>query len=72
MPVRQQTARWVERQMRNHSNNRFVLTSRSFDYRKNPLTSSVVTLEVQPLTFQQTALFVMNWYLANEIKSASS
>ena len=69
--VRQQTAGWVERQMRNHSNNRFVLTSRSFDYRKNPLTSSVVTLEVQPLTFQQTALFVMNWYLANEIKSAA-
>ncbi len=67
---RQQTVSWVERQMRNHSNNRFVLTSRPFGYRENPLACSVAILEVQPLTFQQTTQFVMNWYLANEIKSA--
>ena len=67
---RQQTVSWVERQMKNHSNNRFVLTSRPFGYCENPLASSVATMEVQPLTFQQTTQFVMNWYLANEIKSA--
>jgi len=66
---RQQTVTWVERQMRNHGNNRFVLTSRPFGYRENPL-ASVTILEVQPLTFQQATQFVMRWYRAIEIKSA--
>jgi energy-coupling factor transporter ATP-binding protein EcfA2 len=66
---RQQTVTWVERQMRNYGNNRFVLTSRPFGYRENPL-ANVTILEVQPLTFQQTTQFVIRWYRANEIKSA--
>jgi hypothetical protein len=66
---RLQTVIWVERQMKNHGNNHFVLTSRPFGYRENPL-AGVTILEVQPLTFQQATQFVMNWYLANEIKSA--
>jgi energy-coupling factor transporter ATP-binding protein EcfA2 len=66
---RQRTVAWVERQMRNHGNNRFVLTSRPFGYRENPL-ANVTTLEVQPFTFQQATQFVMSWYRATEIKSA--
>jgi energy-coupling factor transporter ATP-binding protein EcfA2 len=66
---RQQMVTWVERQMKNYGNNRFVLTSRPFGYRENPL-ASVTILEVQPLTFQQATQFIMNWYRANEIKSA--
>lgn len=66
---RQQTVDWVERQMKNYGNNRFVLTSRPFGYRKNPL-ANVMSLEVQPFTFQQATQFVMGWYLATEIKSA--
>jgi energy-coupling factor transporter ATP-binding protein EcfA2 len=67
---RQQTVAWVERQMRNYGNNRFVLTSRPFGYRENPL-ANVTILEVQPFTFQQATEFVMSWYHATEIRSSA-
>lgn len=65
---RKQVVVWVERQMINYHRNRFLLTSRPFGYRRNPL-AGVTILEVQPFTFQQAETFVMNWYLANEIRS---
>lgn len=66
---RRSVIQWVEQQMVSYAGNRFVVTSRPYGYRSNPL-SSVTALEVQPFTFAQIAQFVTNWYLANEIKSA--
>jgi predicted NACHT family NTPase len=67
--LRQRTVQWVQQQMIVYGNNRFVITSRPFGYRSNPL-SGVAVLEVQPFTFEQVKQFVHNWYVANEIKSA--
>jgi len=67
---RQQTVAWVERQMTIYGKNRFVVTSRPFGYRSNPL-RKVTILEVQPFTFKQVTRFVNDWYLANEIKSTA-
>ncbi len=67
--LRKQVVAWVERQMAAHATNRFVVTSRPFGYRSNPLTG-VTVLEVQPLTQTDIARFIHNWYLANEIMSA--
>lgn len=67
--LRQQVARWVERQMTVYSNNRFIVTSRPFGYQSNPL-AGVSVLNVQPLTSAQVEQFVLHWYLANEIMSA--
>jgi energy-coupling factor transporter ATP-binding protein EcfA2 len=66
---RQQVVQWVEKQMVIYAGNRFVITSRPYGYRSNPL-SGVTTLEVQPFCIEQITKFVNNWYLANEIKSA--
>jgi energy-coupling factor transporter ATP-binding protein EcfA2 len=57
---------WVQRQMIAFKENRFVVTSRPFGYRSNPL-SSVTVLEVRPFSDEQIERFVHRWYLANEI-----
>ncbi len=67
--VRKQTAAWVDRQMALYKGNRFLITSRPFGYRNNPL-QNVTVLEVRPFTIEQVQKFVHNWYLANEIMSA--
>lgn len=69
--VRQQVVAWVERQIKQLGNNRFVITSRPFGYYHNPL-SSVVLLEVRPFTIEQVNKFVHNWYIANEIMSSQN
>ncbi len=66
--LRQQTVDWVGQQMIAYGNNRFVLTSRPFGYRNNPL-PTVTILEVQPFTFEQTTQFVKSWYHTTEIKN---
>ncbi|MGE0680725.1 MAG: hypothetical protein AB7P69_07435 [Candidatus Binatia bacterium] len=60
---------WVEKQIITHGGNRFLITSRPFGYRSNPL-SGVTVLEVRPFASEQVQRFVQNWYLANEIMSA--
>lgn len=67
--LRQQTAAWVDRQMTLYKGNRFLITSRPFGYRNNPL-QNVTVLEVRPFTIEQVQRFVHNWYLANEIMGA--
>lgn len=49
-----------------HPSNTFIVTSRPFGYRKNPL-SRVTVLEVSPFTIDQVRKFISNWYIANEI-----
>lgn len=58
---------WVDQCMASYGKNRFVLTSRPFGYKSNPL-ANVTVLEVQPFTPQQVEKFLHNWYLATEIK----
>src|SRR5260370_26627372 len=48
--------------------NRFILSSRPYGYRDNPIDGTTV-LEVRPFTPDQVERFVQNWYLANELKS---
>lgn len=67
--LRRKVVAWVDRQMAHHKNNQFVITSRPFGYRLNPL-QDVVVLEVRPFTIEQVQQFVHNWYLANEMMSA--
>ncbi|MGB0386495.1 MAG: NACHT domain-containing protein [Ardenticatenaceae bacterium] len=66
--TRQRVVKWVEQQIELYRKNRFIVTSRPFGYRSNPL-RNVMVLEVQPFTSKQMRRFVERWYLANQIKS---
>lgn len=65
LELRQQVAAWVQRQIRQHRPNQFVITSRPFGYQSNPLPNTL-QLAVKPFTIEQIRQFVNNWYLANE------
>jgi NACHT domain len=67
--LRSNVAKWVEGQMQNSGPNRFVITSRPFGYKSNPL-AGVTVLEVRPFTLDQVRLFISRWYLANEKMAA--
>lgn len=67
--LRQQVITWAERQMVLFAQNQFMVTSRPFGYRSNPL-KKTVELEVQPFSINQVERFVYRWYLANEIMAA--
>lgn len=60
---------WVEKCMIAFGKNRFIISSRPYGYRSNPL-ANVTVLEVRPFTSKQIEQFVNNWYLANEIMSS--
>src|SRR5262249_18820370 len=47
--TRQRVVTWVEQQMTAYHRNRFIVTSRPYGYRTNPL-QNVTILEVQPFT----------------------
>src|SRR5262249_27566374 len=66
--ARQEVVDWVERQMASWNRNRFLVTSRPFGYRSNPL-PNVAVLEVLPFTLDQVERFVNQWYLASESMS---
>jgi energy-coupling factor transporter ATP-binding protein EcfA2 len=66
--IRQQVVDWVQRQMTAYNQNRFLVTSRPFGFRSNPL-SGVAMLRVRTFTPEQVERFVHKWYLANEIMS---
>ena len=66
--VRKKIVAWVQRQMVAYGKNRFIVTSRPFGYRDNPL-NGVTVLEVRPFTDEQVNAFIQRWYLANEIMS---
>ncbi|HEX7679408.1 MAG TPA: NACHT domain-containing protein, partial [Thermoanaerobaculia bacterium] len=67
--LRRQVVEWAERQMTRHGNDRFIVTSRPFGYRSNPL-SGVTVLQVLSFTWPQVERFVSNWYLATETVAA--
>lgn len=66
---RQLVVTWVERQIAAFAKNQFVVTSRPFGYRSNPLRKTL-ELEVMPFSINQVENFVNRWYLANEIMAA--
>jgi len=66
--VRKEVVDWVQKQMVAFQDNRFIITSRPFGFRDNPLTG-VAMLEARPFTLEQVEQFVHKWYLANEIMS---
>ncbi|MCA9998442.1 MAG: hypothetical protein KDE56_21920, partial [Anaerolineales bacterium] len=67
--MRRLVVAWVERQMVIYGGNRFIVTSRPFGYRTNPL-GGVTVLGVQPFSRAQVSRFVHNWYRANEVMSS--
>jgi NACHT domain len=69
--ARKTVAEWVDDQMAAYDANPFLVTSRPFGYRSNPL-SRVTVLEVCPFTLEQTERFIKQWYLANEAMSAQN
>ncbi len=69
LDIRRAVVSWVEGQIVKYRRNRFIITSRPFGYRSNPL-SSVTVLEVLPFNRSQIERFVQNWYLATEIMSS--
>lgn len=66
--VRKEVVNWVQTQMAAFRENRFIITSRPFGFRNNPL-SGVAMLEARPFTPEQAERFIHKWYLANEIMS---
>jgi NACHT domain/Sulfatase-modifying factor enzyme 1 len=66
--TRKKVIDWVQQQLLTYGRNRFVLTSRPYGYRENPL-NGVTILDVQAFTQDQVERFIHNWYLANELKS---
>jgi len=67
--TRKTVAEWVEGQLQAFGANRFMVSSRPFGYKSNPL-ATVTVLEVRPFSSEQSKRFISNWYLANEVMSA--
>src|SRR5579871_1454761 len=67
--LRKTVAEWVEQQLQASGTNRFLVSSRPFGYKSNPL-ARVTVLEVRPFSAEQVERFISNWYLANEVMSA--
>ena len=64
--IRGEVGNWIQTQMAAYKQNRFIVTSRPFGFRSNPLTR-VAVLEVCPFTSEQVEQFIHKWYLADEI-----
>ena len=69
LQIRKLVVSWVDQCMASYGKNRFLLSSRPFGYKSNPL-ANVAVLQVRPFTAKQQEQFVHNWYLANEIMSS--
>jgi Predicted NTPase (NACHT family) len=69
---RRAVAAWIDNQIRNYPDCRFIITARPQGYLDAPLERASVLLEVQPFNAEQVRKFVGGWYLANEIKSAGN
>jgi predicted NACHT family NTPase len=67
--LRRKVATWVQNQAKAYGANRFILSSRPFGYKSNPL-GGVTVLEVRPFNLEQVRDFVGKWYFANEVMSA--
>lgn len=66
---RKLVSEWVDGQIANFPENRFILTARPQGYMSAPLQRAHV-LEVLPFNNTQVKKFIQNWYLANEVVSS--
>ena len=66
--IRGEVVNWVQTQIAAYRQNCFIVTSRPFGFRSNPL-SGVAILEVRTFTSEQVEQFIHKWYLADEIMS---
>ena len=64
---RKQVSQWVDRQLYEHPETAFILTSRRPGYERAQLTQGVTVLEVSPLTISQVQEFVYQWYKEAEV-----
>lgn len=62
---------WLVHQSSAQDGNLFVLTSRPFGYRENPIPGAML-VEVQPLAKKQISSFVVQWYRAISSRSHAS
>jgi energy-coupling factor transporter ATP-binding protein EcfA2 len=58
---RQRISQWVDEQLRDYAEVRFILTSRPDAYRRAPLRANVIESEVQPLSPRDRNTFIRNW-----------
>ncbi len=58
---RQRISQWVDEQLRDYAEVRFILTSRPDAYRRAPLRANVIESEVQPLSPSDRNAFIRNW-----------
>jgi hypothetical protein len=65
---RRTLALWVEQQVRAYGSCRFLITSRPYGFKSNPLNGATV-VEVQPFTPDQIRQFIQSWSLAQEVLS---
>jgi hypothetical protein len=65
---RQCISMWVRDQVARYPDNNFVITSRPYGYRSNPLSKAEV-LQVRRFTSDQIYRFVRGWYYAIECRS---
>jgi NACHT domain-containing protein len=63
---RREVADWVERQIKQHPKNDYVITSRPHAYRSARINGATV-LQVRSFTDEQVAHFIRGWYLAVEM-----
>jgi energy-coupling factor transporter ATP-binding protein EcfA2 len=66
--LRERAASWTDRQRRAYPETLFVITSRPFGYRENPLEVATV-LQVAAFTDHQIEEFVRRWYEVTEARS---
>jgi formylglycine-generating enzyme required for sulfatase activity/energy-coupling factor transporter ATP-binding protein EcfA2 len=66
---RQAVSKWVNQQIEDYPNARFLLTSRPYGYKNAPVENIKVVLEVQRFNFAEVREFIHNWYLQGEIAS---
>jgi lipopolysaccharide/colanic/teichoic acid biosynthesis glycosyltransferase/energy-coupling factor transporter ATP-binding protein EcfA2 len=66
--ARSRLTEWLIHQSSAQNGNLFVLTSRPFGYKDNPVPNALL-VEVQPLAENQITAFVQQWYRAISIRS---
>ena len=64
-----EVSRWIDQQIQDYPNSRFIITSLPFGYRSAHMERVGVVLEMQPFERTQIQQFIQNWYLQSEIMS---
>jgi hypothetical protein len=63
---RERVSCWVDRQINEYPEARFIVTSRPHGWHSAPVAEVRSVLQVEPFSLEDTRKFVANWYLENE------